>query len=459
MIFNDICYSNIRDYKTLSVSHSINSECYIYESNKYQVIGSHHINRCGQCLELIGPTQKPFICMIAGTFREKGVTNLTLFDLQRTVFVSNTVFNYIGTVIHGEINHGTQISVRETTCPFYATPSVSVEKLIVATEYDEEGNELLRRYAKVQIINSNTLHKVIIAGDKEYEIQNDASYVIPSVTQTFDLVSTKTERIRFTNVSLKEVGNVFHAYEQFTILDQYENNYNCYYLPSNNVYNESMLNISSSPVKQYFYWKIQLEELNTHRIIQFYNLTNTNKVEFLNNLNCHLLFKYQSVIQMKRTFREFDLTFEFKDHFVLENPFLLMVDYNGKIGMDYEIVCSSLHMKTLIEKSNTTSLLHVRVSFNNKMCNAFSNIIGFNFTTFDHSNVRLIEAKLVYQKDFENLSSCDIESFNCNGMECIPKNYTNVDCNPLCGVCAFGTICNDDGQCVKKTQGDSKYEP
>ncbi|EDR27700.1 hypothetical protein EDI_163120 [Entamoeba dispar SAW760] len=433
---NPDCFSQINDYKRLVAGHLTNMECYVYEKHLIKQISDYNSSRCGQCLEITGPTQRPFVCMIAGTFKTKPNHNLTESDLERIVFVNDDNYNYIATIVHASANHATQVTVRAVSCPFQYNPSLVII-----------GEDLLRKgMVKVQVINSNTIHKYLIYENKQYRMNNeDGTYSLPLFSdKTVKLVSWNDRQIVFKNISTINASLYFPGETQFTELDRSNR---CKFVPQNQTFGSTVSTMDPSPINRYFTWTPTLTYSNETKKV--FNIFGTNQLIFDNNLNNALFtFTYPSVMKLTEIFKVFILRFNFKSkENILINSFKLVIeDFNDKLGITQQIVCSLDQMKTTLFENE----MKIEVSLNSRQCEGFVSGIQMKITTGPTTNLTLKEAQLSYQDSYNEVNQCGFETLYCNSRECTPEGMFNKGCEPNCGSCVVGYQCNSIGKCVKK---------
>ncbi|KAL7718529.1 Uncharacterized protein QTN25_004162 [Entamoeba marina] len=430
-ILNEQCFSQIDDFENLVYGHLTNAECYIHENYFYHQAGADDVSRCGQCLELTGPTQQPLTCMLAGTFYNIPTSNLTEYDQERILFVSDENYDYIATVAHGAINHATQLSVRVVSCPFPTNPSLFVIS----------SNETS---AVVQPINFNVLHKLLIHDGVLYPINNDGTYTVPVVSNSsFVMVSVNNSKLKFLNVDTSIAGSYYLAENQFPsdITDEV-----CEFYPEKEVFGDTVVNAQSTPVMRYYTWTPTV--FDGEQILRTYNIFGATNIPIDDQFDNKFFFSYPSVMQMAQTFSELDITIEYNnDDFEIANPFLLILDYNGLIGSLFTEVCSDMQMEQ--ENNNETNTSVIRISLIKRECEGFASALGFSLKTGVGTSLNITDARFVFSETHSQYNHCKIDTYMCKHMECVPDGVYEEGCEPNCGSCVTGYQCNEEGTCVK----------
>ncbi|ELP86760.1 hypothetical protein EIN_308660 [Entamoeba invadens IP1] len=96
------CYDDIPDYKKHVYAMSSQLYCYVSKAIFYQQYQNMSIARCGICIELTGPSMKPFTCAIAGMYTVRPDAFAAhpdlAYDIPRTFFLPKKLVTDIAVV-------------------------------------------------------------------------------------------------------------------------------------------------------------------------------------------------------------------------------------------------------------------------------------------------------------------------------------------------------------------------
>lgn len=359
--YDEQCYSHIDNYTRRVRGFVTHRMCYIDSLYKYHHVEGQDISRCGQCLELIGPTQKPFYCVVAGTFKAKENANMTKSDLEKIVFINNFNYDYIATSVHGSINHATQVSVRVISCPYGSNPSLYV----VSTDP-------ISGTANVQPINTNVIHKEIIAGNVHYPILPNGTYTIPTHIKSLQLLSVNKERIGFSSLDLTKRGVRRVAETQFTN-DTHPTR--CDFIPQSVLFGPSVTKPEmSSPVNRFFTWDVKFQSVTDGEYAE-YPIFNRSAITVQNGVDQFIVFSYPSIFKFGVTFKRAQLAFTHDSlDFSLTEPLVQIMDYNGVANTVHTTICNSAIEEVTHPSTGHTTVI---ISFPSKNCTRYGLLTAF----------------------------------------------------------------------------------
>ena len=429
------CYQHIDNYKTIIEGIETQRECYLYHKFNHFKSSGITINRCGQCLEITGPTQQPYICVITGFFDGVENTPLTSDDLSRVVVIENNHFNYLSSEVHASRNHGIEVTTRVVSCDYDIKPKLYTISTRVVTEPSRQFLSI------VQPINMNTLVKIILINKEKYFIREDGTFEIPAMSNFhLQLVSVNNHKINFKNVTSTRSKKIFVANSQFP---EDRKNVECVVIAERILFRkdafpkESMTNVHD--LFTWDFYQIHSDGLGSTRQ-QSYGVDAITYDNSLKHVNC-LIF-YPTVSRIGKFFKHGVLYFTGDNsNFKLENFTIMISDYNG-IAKEIDTVICHLDLQR-IDYFNQNKTIIYKIGFKNKKCFSYGNILNYYVTTGPDTNLKLYNAELIL-KTSETIS-CDQNVFKCIDREC---TYSNDTCVPNCGVCDIGYKCSQEGKCV-----------
>ncbi|ELP89876.1 hypothetical protein EIN_462220, partial [Entamoeba invadens IP1] len=182
------CYSLIQNYTSKILSFDRDLQCYLHPSNFYIHKANNTISRCGQALRLVGPSQKQFICYVAGTM-ELSAPDLNK-DLQtRIIGIQRHNLNYLTAGLTGAVSYISQVTFSPEVPVLGVTPSIHV---VQRTE----------KSVSLQVINSNTIVEAVevIDGNQttQYPLRRDGLFVVDiskGPVATLRLLSDSHEKV------------------------------------------------------------------------------------------------------------------------------------------------------------------------------------------------------------------------------------------------------------------------
>ncbi|KAL7717428.1 Uncharacterized protein QTN25_005242 [Entamoeba marina] len=394
------CYESIPDSESVVYGKNIKSECYVHNSLKYFHFGEQNINRCGQCLEITGPSSTPYTCMIAASEE-------FYFSVANRFESSSLVFS--------------QVTVQAIDCGYNVVPSLH-------TVNQNQEN------ITIQIVNANTLLERIKIGSIEYFMNElgQFSFPIPTslvdiqiISYYYDVVGTKT--VNLTKTSSLTFPNQF-PYEEHT---------QCAYNPTEIIYD----NTTELGNNSFLSWEIFLldNSLNVYYVTQEQGGVSFESV----GIHTTLLFYYFTSVQLSHYYNDvvLDLDISGNASFLMSN---IAVNHRRESAsyFDSKYIESDILTYVLTEKTDGGSRMQIKVPFN-KANHQFANIIAITFETEEYPSFVLNKATLNKIQDASE--SCDIDSFDCSeNIECSTSKLWSDGCAPYCGTCRIGYSCSDD---------------
>ncbi|BFU20648.1 hypothetical protein EHI8A_006200 [Entamoeba histolytica HM-1:IMSS-B] len=438
IVINEDCMKDIPDYQKESIGHNFGMECWIYEGVSMIHKVSHSTSRCGECLELTGPSQSPFNCIIVGTFSVKQGCPYTKDDLSRMIIVKDGLFKLISTSTSESNYVFSQVTVKQADCNFHYPPFL----------YTLKKNETS---VELQILNSAVVIEKIIIDDNDYLSLPNSHFIVPLQDNTVNikLIAVDGRICNVNDVNLNLIG-LYVAKEQFT----HRKVNSCPFMPSTQVY------INSTSREQSSFFKWIFNQVNMDYSIKRLNDTDQSIHFVAENARTTLGFGYPTVIKMYELFSLVIVEMEVEGN-LPKYAFSTLGHGNqfGKSALDAVFVCNTnIPVEVLnIKKDETHYFIKVKLSIP-KHCYGYLNVIALTFVTvpgtiFDVKNITLIPKKQ------NNVTECGVESFDCQYTECTDSNTINPlfsrGCFPRCGSCRNGLICSS-GKCVKEISYNSR---
>ncbi|EDR21497.1 hypothetical protein EDI_185560 [Entamoeba dispar SAW760] len=435
-----LCYDKIPDYKTNVHGYNIKSYCFVDENDLYVKKGNRNISRCGEWLQLVGPSQKPIVCMVAGSERLNisGVADeseYSFIGVPRNIFLTLTGgFDETSNVV-------TQITLSETNFDLRINPTL----------YLINRNETT---ATIQFTDFNRNPEKISINNIFYDMTPQNTFEIPLFENDIivHLITFDNEKIDFPKVNLKK-GNKYTSIGRFVNYDMTE----CNYMADKNVFfRDSRENHGTLLTWQILQWN------QDKTVVKFDNCDQ--EIKFIGKTsNLSMVFMYPTAIMLNQDFSYFEVEFETSS---LDYKFVAANTGRCKDVLKYTFdYCSptqvNLPIKYYFNKAEKIIKMRMSLFGINKR---FSNIIELIHMVPQGTILNLISAQLVRETRMLNQTECSSVSFNCLGTECTITNQLshkvpfNFSCLPSCGVCRVGFTCNDYGKCVEEVNLNQRSE-
>ncbi|ELP85772.1 hypothetical protein EIN_281330 [Entamoeba invadens IP1] len=423
------CYKDIPDYKNELWGYYMDSMCYV-DTRIFNIHwNNQNVSMCGMCLEIVGPSTKPFHCQVGGYF----VINDGR-DNSDVVAVPSSLMKIATTSSKGTEKVFNAATYRQTDCGFQTPP-----KLVVLSK--ENKTELF-------IINSNKLVTEFRVNSKKYYI-NNASIVLTAPfnpRNNISFVTLDRNISSFYNIKLDSTG-LYTASSLFPI-DVYPT---CRFYSSPQIFS-----VTDKHSKNEFDWKIH--DVNDGVLVP--HLTEIGKNISIPSINGYAEFFLVSptVLQLSQQFEYILFNFYAPYGTAWLDNYMGLMEYGNTNASKVEKVCQTMQNKYVFH-SVTDGLFNVSVKiyFSDKTCQGFANVINFK--------AKLAVGKSAFISDIKfktrdtNTTYCDKKVTSCYDTECtIDKNVYDLGdgfvlpfedgCYPKCGSCDLGMVCNNHGKCM-----------
>ncbi|ELP89247.1 hypothetical protein EIN_487290 [Entamoeba invadens IP1] len=434
------CYSNIPNYKHEVKGFDIKSPCYVNEHFLDVNKGDNRVKRCGEWLELVGSSNIPVYCMIAGSF------NFTFqgkpFPPKAAVVgVSKNLFNIITKGFYASTDAFAQMTVAETDFDLNVSPSLWVLNNTTTTSF-------------VQITDSNRISEFIELNGTVYQTNEDNIFELPlsSKNVILNLVTFLNEKVRFENVQLTVTNNQIKRYVSNAKFRTFALEH-CIYIAENVIYSPQVSDKLS--VMRWYLFKIT--DGKTYEWISDTNpIFRTEKHEAFTSMS----FAFSSPIVMSQEFKE--LSFELKSttdisiqrisYYHVKDMALLtnlktLVNITGSMNFKTQRIGDIIQVKAVFDAANKE----------------FGNLISVVYLNNEGDTVTLLSAQLSRSDRFINRTVvCNSTEFDCRGTECnvddnskdVGQRMWTVGCEPACGKCRDGFVCTTMGKCVVEDRGN-----
>ncbi|EDR26435.1 hypothetical protein EDI_268380 [Entamoeba dispar SAW760] len=438
IIVNEIkyCYDKIPDFRTSVHGHNIKSDCYI---NEY-LIGvnksTNTVNRCGEWLEVVGPSQNPVMCMIAGSV-DVTINGANPQIYTRIIGVRNSIFSQI-TIASGTSLPLSQVTVAESDFDLRINPSLYVlskndtHAIIQFTDHN-------RPPEKIEIIDGELNEEIKINSDDTFTIQL-FSHSINIYLISFDSEKTEFKGIDLNTITRYATDDRFVSY----------NLRSCKYLADTQMFIEGKNYTNILPM---FRWKMYYIADNdnvtsfplTESIIQFDTPSDPISTCFL----------YSTPLRLNQDFKELRMDFRCSDlhsyKFIGAN--LYYTDRISSVDMKTaNLISSDLPTKYYFDKDGET--IHMKIGFDASSYQ-YSNFIKITHSVPIGTTLSLKKSYLIRSKANDNQTECDHTTFDCQFTECTITTTSSAspwqeNCQPTCGTCRVGYVCSDQGFCLKE---------
>ncbi|EMD45451.1 hypothetical protein KM1_080940 [Entamoeba histolytica HM-3:IMSS] len=430
------CYDKIPDFNVSVHGHNIKSDCYINEHLIRVNKTSNSINRCGEWLEVVGPSQNPVVCMIAGSVSVTiNGANSQLYS--RIVGVRNSVFSQI-TISSGTSLSLSQVTVAESDFDLRINPS-----LYVLSKNDS--------HSIIQFIDHNRPPEKIeiIDGElnEEIKINPDDTFTIPLFSHAINiyLISFDSEKIEFKGINLNTITR-YSTDDRFVSY----NLRSCKYLADTQIFEEGK---NYSNVLPMFRWRMYyIDDKNT---ATSFPLTES-KVQFKTPSDpISTCFLYTTPLRMNQDFKELRMDFRCSDinSYKFNTTNLYYTDTVTSVDIkNAKIISSDLPTKYYFDKDGET--VHMKIAFDASSYQ-YSNFIRIIHSVPVGTTFSLKRAYLIRSKANSNQTECDHTTFDCQFTECTITTTSSASpwkegCQPTCGNCRVGYTCSEQGFCLKE---------
>lgn len=454
------CFEYIADFKSKIRGFNTYAECYINEEYLTVLLANNiRASRCGQWLQLVGPSQKSVVCMVAGTHN----ISLSEFENVSIIAMRSELFDGISHKMTEQTELYAPITVAETDFDLESRP-----KLFVA--YTSLGYNLLH------FVDTNKLPAKITILGVEYFMDQFGRYQISykgGFLLSLSLISYANERIDFHNVDLSDRSFELEEKKQEIIVEEFQTqarfpNYimsKCHYLAENHVYEEGVVRTN-----KFFHWhiiKVNVDKDGNHIDNEtiFDNFLENKFVLDITHEYYNIEMSMEpsaTIISLSFKWLEIILETNFDvDKFeFLEAVFFVQnktKDIRELIQMEDQF---SLPVKYLLNQSLHTISIKVAFPITYKL---FVDKIILrqrvkDVTGNENYKITVKNITFIRRDEYSKQPSCSAEAMFCKGTECtIPmENYIegvtpweSKYCMPECGICQVGFFCNASGICEK----------
>ncbi|ELP91571.1 hypothetical protein EIN_129110 [Entamoeba invadens IP1] len=429
------CYSNIIDYKRVIKGYNLQSICFIDEHWINVNKSTHQINRCGEWMEIVGPSQFPIKCMIAGTFKLEE-NNSDLYNNSTAIAIGEHLFLKItgGLSLHDK--DYVQATVTETDFDMGINPSLWVIK----------KNET---HATLQFTDFNRPPEFIEINSRLIRKNYDDTFTVDKYKNKINikLVSFGNEKVEFEGVDLTSIVRAT-ATARFGHIDIGH----CKYLANANILNEK-----TSHENNLFKWSLFQKQIDGS--IEEIDIKNPILTTESGNDDVEIYFWYNTALLFSQDFFEFEAHFLSESDIEITKVKLLISKEieSGNNALTGNLV-SDIKLFKVFKDNNT---IYLKAPFDPSNFE-FANTIGITLSTKSKSVITLKKAKLKRSAMFQNVTECEVEAFDCLHTECTVTN-TSKDvgfhiwkdgCIPNCGVCLEGYLCTTAGTCEKESNNN-----
>ena len=452
------CYDYISEMKTKIRGFNTYAECYV--NKEYLTINFGNnltVSRCGQWLQIVGPSQTAVLCMVAGTH------NITAYKFPNVPIIAmrTEIFDGLTHKMTLQSEILTPVTVAQADFDLTTNP-----KLFVT--YTNEGYNLLH------FVDTNKLPAKISILGIEYFMDKFGRFKISykgGLLLSVSLISFSNERIDFHDVDLSDKTKDLKTLNKTTMTKEYSTQSRfpneimskCHYLAENHVYEEGVVRIN-----KFFHWtltKVNTDKDGNH--IETENIFNQNQqnkfiVDITNEYFNVEMFMSSSASILSNAFKWLEIRLE--TNFDVNKYELLEAYFEGQnstkdlrklIGVP-DVISSSVKYSL----NETTREIFIKLSFPISHILFIEKIIvrqrikeskgneGYKITVKNITFIRLDK--------YSQQPSCSSEAMYCKGTECtIPEEryekgvtpWESKYCMPICGECQVGFFCNSSGQC------------
>ncbi|EKE37215.1 hypothetical protein ENUP19_0211G0010 [Entamoeba nuttalli] len=431
-VTKEYCYSELPNRKSEIYGINISDDCYVYSKQRYIHLYNHTISRCGQCIEIIGPSLMPYKCMISGWFTYNG-SDINDNILNNIILVNDIVAKKL---VSEKEESGFQIAMSYSSCNYVVLPSLIVIRSNSTTLTILVYNTNERLYSISNGVWSNVIDK------------DGYFYIDPPINGFYErlVVSSIERRTIVFNKITSQTGKVYHPISQFSKVKE---NKNCCFIPSkiifSNTINYSALNagfkylVSSFTIIKNLFINDKIEA--TQGVVSTQSIS-----LLLNGKRNGIIIQYPTSIQVTKHFKETVIQIN-SSSLVVKEIYLAQLNLvsqndssNVHILLDLNENC-----KFFIEKAFSNQY-NLRIGLNQTIKGFFNSLI-IDFETND-SSIQITSAESI-ERNEKSMVGCTIDSFDCNYTECSVSN--DRDCYQYCGSCMPGFHCTSSGFCEIST--------
>ncbi|ELP85879.1 hypothetical protein EIN_133830 [Entamoeba invadens IP1] len=443
----DSCYDHVENAEDKVRGLAVKNECYVHDSIIPMKKGTKKMSRCGECLDLVGPSNIQVQCTTAGTFRSRKVNEIveTNFMLINMVIVNHDLYDIVATTSDNYNDEYCEIAIRQSQCNNLPNPSL----------YVVDNNET---HSKVQVLNMHEVTEFLIINNVQYILGLDPYFTIPhfDINIKVSAITFTNDVIHFLNVNLTK-NNLITSTTKYDVSKledcQYDPNWNIYSTGAEretNDYFKWMFRSSDKSGKMY-YEENKTEVLETENYLRFQSHDDFTKIVFvaqtpINFFEQYTLFSFTASSDKK---------WEYQENYV-------GVGNSSQEYFDSIIKCVGMPIDVINTKVNDNQYNISMKMYFNKTCSYLGNVIALDFITSENSELKVTSALLIKREDHQQ--SCSYDTLNCENVICTVRDATIDDgvgkwlngCIPTCGKCRTGFECTTTGKCVESIVYNSR---
>ncbi|ELP89524.1 hypothetical protein EIN_457830 [Entamoeba invadens IP1] len=428
-----ICYDKIQDYEHKVYGYDIQSLCFVHPDFFIVNKSTLFLNRCGEWLQIVGPSENVVNCMIAGS-ADISTEGSTFAIERRTIGVYSSLYKRLTSGVDNVNNYLTQVSVFEVAFDLGIPVSLYVinrTQSTVAFQFIDHNKPA----EKIGIEYKNVV--------TSYRKNIDDTFVIPLINDyvNVQMVSFDDEKIRFLAVNFSKIDMATAAVRYVAV-----NTKPCKYIADTQVFDSSKVVEDKLIFQKWQVWTIN--EKQEGRMFEWGN----NNVSFVaEGGNLTLCFAYANAFRIQKDFKEMKVVFD------VDGDYEFLITH---VLHDTSLTTLNLSTISLIQANLPTQYLRVNGGKTIEMK------IAFNLKTLQFSNVITITQKFSKGAHvvLKNSDKCNSTSLDCLFTECSITNesyYTGPSpflkgCEPFCGVCRDGFVCSSQGFCIKEPSNNNR---
>lgn len=459
------CYEYLENFRSKIHGFNIYSQCYVDEEFLHVEKGDHRINRCGQWLQLVGPSQKQVICMIAGSHKIKS----DQFEGVPIIALPTSMFEGLSPGMTSATGMVTPITVAETDFDLRINPTLYVT-------YTTKGTNFLH------FVNMNRPSEKLSMEGMEYRMGEDNRFNITykeGRNITISLISFDNERIDFPNVDLGNYtdyieSNYSEEKDNMTFTRSFPThsrfvNYamsKCHYLTENHIYNKGAYKRNKFMKWTIFKTDIDDSKKATSEKVYYSNQRQNFTID-VTSPRFNLTFSLSpSATVFSSAFKYFEIIM--KPNFEMTNYKHINSTVTAQEGANtiqtLITIANNENLPTKYYYDQEAGLIYVKVAFrrNNKLfvdeLTIESQVENWSEDVKNLWSLEVQSATLIRKDEYTSQPSCSSQAFQCHKTECtiapdvfVPgvSPWESVDCIGSCGSCSVGYSCNATGRCVK----------
>ena len=434
------CYDAGKNYTTRVVGHAIHAACYVSAHVMHYHTNYTAISRCGHCVALTGPSERPLICMVAGFFAVTGQHDSAAEE--KAILVDDASFEYVASsVVHKAATY-TPVTIRMVDCPFNAVPSIDV----------------IRRDAEtitLQLINTNTIVRHVIVDGAICTLDTQACFVLSSThtTRHVRVVSIFDDVV---SGDLRPAQDTLVFPANFPTREQEP----CRFATTNILFVDE----EQPDTDPHFAWHFFVENSPGN------NSTGTlvPATQTPDFIEISPRADTVAVHMVSPTFMDFtkhlhvltvDVLLTERVEFVRADFIAANTSSDGAPVQPADVLCTATTMVNYTRASvdRTRVFVHFKVAVP-KRCRGVGNVVRITLRTPGRASLRIVRATA--DNTLEALPDCRAYCFDCMNTSCTSNNSTRFDgyskfregCEPFCGYCPFGYECSSSGNCLPAEQ-------